>query len=644
VDAALNRGRLTPGESVRVACRLRHYGPDVPTAIDFRPHVALAGAQAVRVDDATDPSAAEFDIAIPSDAALSCPYWLRADREEYAYTWPEVPFAGQPFNPPLVDVTCDVRFGDMPLAVTRAAVHAQPFAGGYRELQPAILPPISMHPWKSRHVLRVRDTPQVLDLQVAVLGHHLTPPINGVLEVDVPPGWSAQPARVDVSLHKAGDADSIAVRVTVPPNAPGGAHEIRYSISCSGRRYDAAMTTVRQTAPGLGGAPDEATCIREQYIARPAVVRVDLMDVNVYEEQTCAYAAGTGDEVPNLLRSLGVSLNVLTDEDLAHAALERYDSIVIGPNAYVVRDAVRKAAQRLLAYVHGGGTLVVQYQGYPYERMGAAPYPFRYNQPHDRITNQHAAVRLLEPDHFLFRYPNVITGDDFSGWVRDRGMYFFGEWDKAYEPLLASADPGEAQKLGGLLVARYGRGIFAYCGYTLFRQLPAGVRGAYRLFANLLAIPEARIRQRMDQLRNVPLFASLSEPELHRVGEIIVDRWLSDGEYLFHEGDEGEELYLIAAGALDVLKGQPEQLVGSMSSGMPIGELSAFTGFTRAASLKARGPTHLLVVHSNDFRQMLRASPDLGDRMMELLARRLRSALTSQAAPGAAAPAVAKYE
>lgn len=644
LDAALNRGRLTPGESVRVACRLQSYGPDVPSAIDFHPRVALAAAEALRIDDASDASAAEFEIAIPSAAPLSCPYWLRANREEYSYTWPEVPFAGQPFNPPLVEVTCEVRFGEMALQLTRAAAHAQAFAGGYRELQPAILPPISMQPRKSRHVLRVRDTPQVLDLQVAVLGHHLMPPIAGVLEVHVPPGWSAEPSRLDVSLQKAGDADSIPVRITVPAHAAPGAHEIRYGISCSGRLYDASMTTVRQTAPGLGGAPDEATCIREQYIARPAVVRVDLMHVSVYEEQTCAYVAGTGDDVPTLLRSLGLTLEVLSDEDLAHAALERYDSIVIGPNAYVVRDAVRKAGQRLLAYVHGGGTLVVQYQGYPYERMGATPYPFRYNQPHDRITNQHSTVRLIAPDHFLLRYPNVIGADDFSGWVRDRGMYFFGEWDKAYEPLLASADPGEQQKLGGLLVARWGKGVYAYCGYTLFRQLPAGVRGAFRLFANLVAIPEARIRQRMDHLRGVPLFAGLSEHELHRVAEIIVDRWLSDGEYLFREGDEGEELYLIAAGALDVWKGQPEQLVGSMVSGMPIGELSAFTGFTRAASLKARGPTHLLAVHSNDFRRLLRESPELGERMMELLARRLRTALASPPGPGNAVPAVAKYE
>ena len=250
--------------------------------------------------------------------------------------------------------------------------------------------------------------------------------------------------------------------------------------------------------------------------------------------------------------------------ELAHASLDVFDTIVVGPNAFLVRDALRKAARRLLEYAHKGGTLVVQYQGYAHEGMGAAPFPFRYNQPHDRVTIEQSPVRIVQPDHFFFDFPNRIGEDDFAGWVRDRGMYFFGEWDPAYEPLLACGDPGEGEKLGGLLVAGYGRGLYAYCGYTLFRQLPHGVRGAFRLFSNLLALPEARIRSRMERLRDVSLFAELDEADLHQVAKIATERRLAEGEYLFHEGDEGTELYVIETGALDVMRG--EQPVGTVAA------------------------------------------------------------------------------
>ena len=161
-------------------------------------------------------------------------------------------------------------------------------------------------------------------------------------------------------------------------------------------------------------------------------------------------------------------------------------------------------------------------------------------------------------------------------------MYFFGEWDPAYEPLLACSDPGEDEQLGGLLVGGYGRGLYAYCGYTLFRQLPAGVHGAFRLFSNLLALPEARIRRRMERLREVSLFAELDEVELHRVAEIATERRLAKDEYLFHEGDEGTDLYVIETGSLDIIRGG--QPVAKCLRGAPIGELAAFTGHRRQAS------------------------------------------------------------
>jgi hypothetical protein len=274
----------------------------------------------------------------------------------------------------------------------------------------------------------------------------------------------------------------------------------------------------------------------------------------------------------------------------------------------------------------------VQHQGYAHEDMDAAPSWFRYRQPHDRVTIETAPVRILQPEHFSLHFPNRIVRADFDGWVGDRGLYFFGEWSDDYDALLACADPGEEEKAGGLLIAGYGRGTYVYCGYSLFRQLAAGVPGAFRLFANLLALPEARIQSRMEHLRSVAVFSPLDDAQLHRVASIARERRLADGEYLAHEGEEGAELYLIEVGALDVLQGKRH--IRTCVRGEPIGELAALTGHVRTASLRASGETRLLAIRSVDFLELLRSDADIAAEVVQLLARRLHGAMTSSEPQG----------
>ena len=302
-EIAIDRDRLTPGESARLTCRLWNFGPETPTEVEFSPSVRLEGAEVRPLDGPTDGLAAEFEVTAPADAELTTPYWLCAPHGDYSYAWAEVPHAGQPFDPPLIEVTCTLRIGSHTLELTRPALHSEFFAGGYRELEPSILPPISVETSTNRHVLRAQGVPQTVELSVGVLAHGKEPPIDGVVEVGVPDGWTVEPDRAEVSLSKAGDGDSIPVRVTVAADSPPGTHEIRYGIRCSGRLYEASIATVMQTAPGLGGKPDEGTCIRRQFVVKPAVVKVDLVDVNIHEGHAYAYVAGISDQVPNLLRS-----------------------------------------------------------------------------------------------------------------------------------------------------------------------------------------------------------------------------------------------------------------------------------------------------------------------------------------------------
>jgi len=166
--------------------------------------------------------------------------------------------------------------------------------------------------------------------------------------------------------------------------------------------------------------------------------------------------------------------------------------VIVGIRAYELRPDLRASNARLLDYVRGGGTLIVQYNQYEWSEGGYAPYPLSIARPHDRVTDETAPVTLLDPSHPILSYPNRITDADFEGWVQERGLYFPRTWDERYTPLLEMADPGEEPQRGALLVAKVGDGTYVYTGLALFRQLQAGVPGAYRLLANLLALGEQK--------------------------------------------------------------------------------------------------------------------------------------------------------
>ena len=200
------------------------------------------------------------------------------------------------------------------------------------------------------------------------------------------------------------------------------------------------------------------------------------------------YIAGAGDEVAPAIRQMGCEVTLLTDADLAGGDLASYDAIVVGVRAYNVRDALRANQQRLLKYVEQGGTMIVQYNVVD-RRTGVlehlGPYPFTLTM--DRVTVEDSPVTFVTAKSPLLNLPNKITEADFAGWVQERGLYFATKWDPRYETVIECHDPGEKPLPGGMLMTRYGKGAYIFTGYSWFRQLPAGVPGAYRIFANLLS-------------------------------------------------------------------------------------------------------------------------------------------------------------
>jgi len=226
--------------------------------------------------------------------------------------------------------------------------------------------------------------------------------------------------------------------------------------------------------------------IPDQTLLLPANVKLVRSDIRVTARRI-GYIAGAGDEMPEALRQLGLEVTLLRPPDLEEGDLSRFDAIVAGVRAYNVRSDVRANQPRLLDYVKNGGTYVVQYNTGD-NSLNMGPYPFtvppgtRY-----RITYEDSPMTLPHVDSRLLQAPNRITPKDFEGWVQERGLYFATKWDSHYETVLSSKDPGEAEQPGGELWTRYGKGVYIFTAYSWFRQLPAGVPGAYRLFANLLS-------------------------------------------------------------------------------------------------------------------------------------------------------------
>ena len=224
----------------------------------------------------------------------------------------------------------------------------------------------------------------------------------------------------------------------------------------------------------------------------PAAARFVRADVHL-KARRIGYVMGAGDEIPQALRQLGAEVVLLDDAALARGELSSFDAIVTGVRAHNVRPALVASHQRLMDYVERGGTLVVQYNVLEWRRReGAAdplarlgPYPLEVGR--GRVSMEEAPVRFLHPDHPLLRAPNLISAEDFQGWVQERGLYFAAKWDPRYEALLECGDDGEPFQAGGLLYTPYGKGVYIFTAYSWFRQLPAGVPGAFRLFANLLS-------------------------------------------------------------------------------------------------------------------------------------------------------------
>jgi LmbE family N-acetylglucosaminyl deacetylase len=294
--------------------------------------------------------------------------------------------------------------------------------------------------------------------------------------LDVPPGWTASHP-VELTFDGAGDKYA-KLMVTPPENISAGNFAIAAYAKLGDEKFATSLEPL-QTLP-------------TQLWSEPAQCVVHAFDINVPEHLRVGYITAESEPVPEALERLGVHVEMLDAAALAFSDLSRFNAIVVGVRAYEIRHDLPGANQRLLDYATDGGTLVVQYErDFAWDRAQYAPYPAKITplsgRPLPRITDENSPVKFLKPDDPLLNTPNKITQDDFKGWVQERSLYMWTQFDPKYTPLLTMNDPGEPDQNGALVYARYGKGTYIYTGIAFFRQLPEGVPGAYRLFVNLIS-------------------------------------------------------------------------------------------------------------------------------------------------------------
>jgi hypothetical protein len=305
-------------------------------------------------------------------------------------------------------------------------------------------------------------------------------PAATLVLLTAPSGWAALPPE-SLSFQREDEAKSYTVTLALPVGTRPGVYTLAAAAQTGGARSEGGLTII------------DYPHIRPRPVVHPSTAEVRAARISLPALTRVGYVRGASDRVPEALEAVGVPIVLLDADTLARGDLARYDAIVIGSRAYETDPALVASNGRVLDYARAGGLVIVQYQQYPFVNGNFAPYRLTLARPHDRVTDETAPVTELEPASPVLHVPNEIGPDDWQGWVQERGLYFAHEWDPAYSPVLAMHDPGDPPLAGGLLQAALGKGTYVYTGLAFFRELPAGVPGAYRLFANLLALKRRNV-------------------------------------------------------------------------------------------------------------------------------------------------------
>lgn len=419
---------------------------------------------------------ADFHLRVPAKTPYTRPYWHRDNPETESINHiDDEKYATLPFPPPALKAQVEYAGGPTAAKGDVSAAVVAPFtdeSGNKRTRALAVVPAFSVMLEPGTQVISTHNG-TTTTVTVGITSN-LTQDSPGVLRLELPTGWKSEPAQLPVEYKSRGEKQDFHFKV-VPANLQQGRATLRAVLDSGGEKYSEGYTLISRE--DLGGF----------YYYQPARQKVSIVDVQAPHDLKLGYIMGAGDDIPTVLRQIGMNVTLMPAEKLASENLSEYGTIVLGIRAYDTQKDVAANNKKLLDFVSAGGTLVVQYNTGVGDFNSGKFTPYTAELSRARVSVEEAPVTILAPDDSIFHYPNTITQHDFDGWVQERGLYFMDKWDSHFIPLLACHDPGEDEQKGGLLRAQYGKGTYIYAAYAFFRQLPAGVPGAVRLFVNILS-------------------------------------------------------------------------------------------------------------------------------------------------------------
>lgn len=467
LEAATTEMSVTPGETIKIKLEATNRS-DVPVVLNSI-DAAVIEIQTNGMELGNNQRfEKELTIDIPEDQPYSQPYWLRSAGSVGMFEVSDPQMIGQPENGPSINIPFELEIMGHPITYQIPLVHKRTDPINGEIFQPlGITPPLTIN-FHDKVQVFADKAPRPFKVTLKSGRKN----VNGSLVFEVPDGWSISPERISFELNQKGEEQE--KEFTITPPETSGEGKVKAIATVEGKYYSMEQIIIQYDH------------IPNQLLLPEAAAKVVKLDI-ISGGQNIGYIMGAGDDVPTSLRQIGYTVDLLDAGQINVQNLKNYHAVILGIRALNTVDRLKYQMDNLLSYVEQGGTLIVQYNtSHRLVTDDFAPFPLKLSR--DRVSVEEAPVEFLLPDHQVLNKPNKITSKDFDGWVQERGLYFPGEWDQKYDAVLTTNDPGETPKHGGLLITKYGKGYYIYTSLSWFRELPAGVPGAYRLFANMISI------------------------------------------------------------------------------------------------------------------------------------------------------------
>jgi len=483
-----------PGQKFSIGIRMVNPAPITAELVNASLN-APEGWSVLRVQEESDresiapiqtnePISVMFEVEVTRDADYTQPYWTRASEyHDAVYTLKRPEFRFLPFAPPEVNGVVTYRVDGVDFTLTQPAQTVsinRPW--GERRRLLTVAPAISVSVSPRIGVIPISESDvasgETIFTATVEMLNNVKGEAEGTLSLKLPDGWRSSPENAPFAFTHEGASKTFAFQVSAKDVETGREYTIQAVATGNGEEYTTGYQVIDH--------PD----LEPRHLYRPAVMTLHSIPLKVPSNLSVGYIMGVGDRVPEALQQIGIDVEMLDREELRTGDLNRFSTILVGIRAYAVRQDLIAYNGRLLDYVHKGGNLIVQYQTPEFDAAPFGPYPYTMGRRPEEVSEEYARVTILMPDHPIFHHPNRITAADFEDWVEERGSKFLTEWDTNYQALLTCNDREQEPQHGGFLTAKYGQGTYTYAAYAFYRQLPAGVAGAYRLFINMLTLGE----------------------------------------------------------------------------------------------------------------------------------------------------------